>query len=220
MSTVPARKATRNRLILHGVDWKTYTLFLRAFEERPGFRLTYDRGTLEIMAPLLVHDKDGDFLGVLVRTLTQELGLPVLGGGSVTIRRRKKFRGLEPDRCYWITNEPRLRGKKRLDLRVDPPPDLAIDVDVTRSSLDRMGIYAALGVPEVWRLDGPALTFHALGPSGDYAEQSTSPTFPRVTPGDLQRFLALCDTHDQNEVERQFRAWVRQRLTPQQPPAP
>jgi Uma2 family endonuclease len=220
MSTLPAQSVTANGLLLRDVDWPTYGRLLRAFAERPGIRLTYDRGTLEIMAPLIEHDADGDFLGALVRSLTQELGLPVKGGGSVTLRRRKKRRGLEPDRCYWIANEHLVRGKKRLDLRVDPPPDLAIEVDVTRSSLNRMSIYASLGVPEVWRLDGLTLAFYALGPSGTYTEQSPSPTFPQVTPADLLLYLRMRDTQDENTVLRQFQAWVRGRIRPQQPPSP
>ena len=202
----------RQRLILHDVDWKTYGRLLRDFAERPSVRLTYDRGVLEIMSPLHEHDSDARFLGRLVVTLTEELGLTLKVGGSTTFRRRRQRRGLEPDDCYWITNEPRVRGKRRIDLRVDPPPDLAIEVDVTRSSLNRMGIYAVLRVPEVWRLDGDTLTFEVLQPSGrTYASGSTSLAFPLVTPADLMSFLALRTQRDENAVVQQFRAWIRQR---------
>src|SRR5205814_2592043 len=124
-------------------------------------------------------------------TLTEELGREVLSGGATTLRRRLEKRGLEPDECFWIQNEAAVRGVRRLNLRVHPPPDLAIEVDVTNSSLDRMGIYAALGVPEVWRLDEPSLTFHVLGPDGRYALVTHSRSFPQVTPADLMRFLTL-----------------------------
>lgn len=198
-------------LVLYGVDWKTYSRLLRVLAERPSIRLTYDRGALEIMSPLLEHDNDADFLGVLARALSDELGLPIMGGGSTTLRRRRKQRGLEPDRCYWIANELPMRGKRHYDPRNDPPPDLALEVDVTRSSLDRLSIYAALGVPEVWRLDGQALTFHGLGTDGRYAQLADSRAFPKVLPTDLTRFLALRDQQDENAVVRQFRAWVQQR---------
>jgi Uma2 family endonuclease len=195
------------------VDWRTYSHLLRAFAERPGVRLTYDRGELEIMSPLLEHGDDGDFLGDLVVALTEELGLPLKRGGSTTLRRRRRRRGLEPDRCYWIANAPRMAGKRRLDLRTDPPPDLAIEVDVTRSSLDRMSIYAALGVPEVWRLDGDALTFHALGADNRYTTAHQSRSFPLVTPADLLGFLQQArQAGDENPVMRQFREWVRRRV--------
>ncbi|HXG12102.1 MAG TPA: Uma2 family endonuclease [Gemmataceae bacterium] len=203
----------RNCLLLHDVDWKTYTQLLRAFAERPAVRLTYDRGDLEIMSPLPEHEDVIYLLGRFIDTLTEELGLPVKGGGSTTLRRRKKQRGLDPDKCYWITNESKVRGKKRLNLRVDPPPDLALEVDVTRSSLDRMKIYAKLGVPEVWRLDDPqTLTFNVLGKDGKYAQATHSLAFPLVTPAELLNFLGLRGQMDHNAIVREFRNWIRQRL--------
>jgi Uma2 family endonuclease len=144
--------------------------------------------------------------------LTEELDLPISGGGSTTVRRRRRQRGLEPDNCYWIANEAQVRGKRRLDFRTDPPPDLAIEVDVTHSSLDRMGIYAALRVPEVWRYENQRLTFNVLQSDGNYAEQPRSLAFPLVTPSDLLRFLALRGQMDENAINRQFRTWVRQQL--------
>jgi Uma2 family endonuclease len=201
------------RLVLHDVGWSSYGRLLRAFAERPRVRLTYDRGVLEIMSPLLEHDNSSWLLGRFVVVLTEELGLPVLGGGSTTFRRRRRRRGLEPDECFWIANEPRMRGKRRVDLRVDPPPDLAIEVDVTRSSMDRMGVYGALSIPEVWRLDDPlTLSFQVLQPDGIYGAASHSLAFPMVTPADLIGFLGLRGQMDENAVVRQFRAWLRQRL--------
>lgn len=96
-------------------------------------------------------------------------------------------------------------------MRIDPPPDLVIEVDVTHSSLDRMGIYAALGVPEVWRLDVTGLTFHVLQPSGDYAASATSGSFPWLTSADLVGFLALLGHVEENTLLRQFRAWIQQK---------
>jgi Uma2 family endonuclease len=216
MSTVQTPRG--QSLLLPDVDWQTYSRLLRVFAERPAVRLTYDRGVLEIMSPLLEHDIDGRLLGRFVTTMTEELGLPVLSAGSTTFRRRKRRRGLEADESFWIANEPRVRGKRRINLRVDPPPDLAIEVDVTRSSLDRMGIYAALAVPEVWRLDGPqSLTFHVLQSDGAYAAATNSLSFPQVTPSDLLGFLALRGQMDENAIVRQFRAWVRGRLPGAQP---
>ena len=211
MSTLPARSAP-GRLLLHGVDWRTYTRLLRLFEDRPSVRLTYERGSLEIMSPTDAHESDADFLGRLAVTLTEELGLPLKAGGSTTLRRRRRRRGLEPDKCYWIGHESTVRGKRRIDLRTDPPPDLVIEVDVTSRSLNRMGIYAALGVPEVWRLDRQILTFHALDANGAYAALNRSLLLPLVTPSDLSGFLVLRATLDENAVAARFRAWVRQQM--------
>jgi Uma2 family endonuclease len=206
--TAPASRC----LVLSGVDWQTYTRLLRIFADNPSVRLAYDRGELEMMSPLPEHESDADMLGRFVVVLTEEMQLPIKAGRSTTLRRRRRQRGLEPDNCYWIASEPRVRGKRRIDLRSDPPPDLAIEVDVTSSSLNRLGIYAALNVPEVWRFDEPTLTFHVLGAAGDYAESPHSAAFPVVAPADLVAFLALRATLDENAVVRQFRDWVRQRL--------
>ncbi len=211
MPAATARSAARDRLILDNVDWRTYTRFLYLFAERPGYRLTYDRGRLEIISPSPEHELDAEFLGRLAIALTEELGLTIMSGGSTILRRRRRRRGLEPDKCYWIANEPAMRGKRTLDLRIDPPPDLAIEVDVTSSSMDRMGIYAALGVPEVWRVDNRTLTFQALDAANrKYTAVSHSLSFPLVTPADLMRFSARCAGQDENSVIRQFRVWVQQ----------
>ena len=184
MSQVLSAKRPRRGECLHlsGVDWRTYSRLLYIFAEQPGVRLTYDRGELEIMSPLFIHDDDGRFLGYLIFVLTEELGLCLRAGGSTTLKRRLKQRGIEPDECFWIVNAARMAGRRRLDLRTDPPPDLAIEVDVTNSSLDRMSIYAALHVPEVWRLEGDTLTFHVLDADGTYQSAAVSRAFPMVRP--------------------------------------
>jgi Uma2 family endonuclease len=185
---------------------------LNVFAEQPGIRLTYDRGELEMMAPLFRHDNDGRFLGRLVIVLTEELNLPLVAGGSVTLRRRRRRRGLEPDDCFWIANAPRMGGRQQVDLRVDPPPDLAIEVDLTRSSLDRLTIYAALKVPEVWRLEGDLLTFYLLGADGKYTAAAASGCFPMVTSAELLGFLQEArQSGDHNVVIRRFREWIRAR---------
>src|SRR5260370_24688299 len=183
---------TSQRLTLYGIDWRTYSRLLKMFAERPSVRLAYDRGALEIMSPLHEHESDADLLGRFVVTLTEELGLPIKAGRSTTFRRRRNQRGIEPDNSYWIQNEARVRGNRRIDLRVDPPPDLAVEVDVTSSSLDRMAIYAVLGVPEVWRLDnGRDLSFQVLQADGTYAASPQSRAFPLIGAAHLLQCLSL-----------------------------
>lgn len=218
MSTV-AHQTHRSPAVLEDIDWSTYCRLLRVFAKRRGFRLTYDRGTLEIMSPLWSHEEPGRLLGRFVDVLTEELDLPCRLGGSVTLRRRRKRRGLEPDNCYWIAKVPLLQGKRELDLRVDPPPDLAIEVDVTSSSLDRMSIYAALGVPEVWRLHTGRIDFHILE-AGAYQLRSNSLSFPQLMSADLPPFLALWGSTDDNTIVRRLREWVRQQMLTRPLPAP
>jgi Uma2 family endonuclease len=210
MSTAPS-SAQPAPAVLHGIDWRTYARLLRAFERRRGFRLTYDRGMLEIMSPLWEHEKAAYILGRFIDVLTEELHLPYEPGRSVTLRRRNKRRGLEPDNCYWIANAGRLQGKKHLDLRVDPPPDLAIEIDVTHSSLDRMSIYAALEVPEVWRATSEGLTFHILK-AGIYQIHTNSLSFPRLTSTDLIPCFAELGQSGTTDLVAHFREWVRQVL--------
>jgi Uma2 family endonuclease len=194
--------------VLHDIDWRMYSRLLRIFEEKRGFRLTYDRGTLEIMSPSWEHEAPAMLLATFIDVLTEELRLPRRGGGSVTLRRKLKRRGLEPDKCYWLASTPQMRGKKHLDLRTDPPPDLAIEVDVTSSSLDRMGIYAALGVAEIWRLSHGALTFHELSGKA-YRPRPDSLSFPGLIPADLTQFLSQYAETDDMSLTMMFRAWVR-----------
>ncbi len=202
---------------LSNIDWKTYTRLLRVFEARAGVRLAYDRGELEIMSPRLQHE-DSQFLGRLVIALTLELGLPIKAGGSVTMRRRRRQRGIEADQCFWIGNAHRMAGRRELDLRTDPPPDLAVEVDVTHSSLDRLRIYAALGVPEVWRLEGDVLTFYTRRTNRTCESVATSLAFPFLTPADLLPFVQQArQAGDDNTVIQQFQSWVRPRLASSNP---
>jgi Uma2 family endonuclease len=206
--SVAVRIPSPQRFILDNISWGRYTRLLRLLEDRH-LRLTYDRGVLEIMTLSHEHESDASFLGRLAVTLTEEFDLPIKEGRSTTFRRRRAEKGLEPDNCYWITHEHLVRGKRVIDLRRDPPPDLAIEIDITRSSLDRMGIYAALKVPEVWRYDGRTLKFFRLAGS-KYSEIASSGIFSVIKPADLVRFLDMRLHEDENAVIRRFRTWIRE----------
>ncbi len=212
MSIVKSKSLPSHRLVLYDVDWRTYGRFLRLFSDRPGVHLTYDRGVLEIMTLSYPHENFGHIIGRFILVLTEELGLPVNQGGSTTFRRRKRKRGLEPDECYWIQSEPLVRGKDEINLRTDPPPDLALEVDITRSSLNRLGIYAALGIPEVWRLERQIPICYLLGEDGSYATSPHSRAFPGLKPSDLGRFLARRGQMDENALVREFRTWVHEHV--------
>jgi Uma2 family endonuclease len=202
----------KQKLMLYDVSWEEYTQLLRGFGNRH-LRLTYDRGTLEIMTLTHEHESDSTILGRFVVTLTEELNMPIKEGRSTTFRKRKTQKGLEPDNCYWIVHEAQVRGKKVINLRIDPPPDLSIEVDITHSSMNRMRIYASLGVPEVWRWDRKGLSFLVLNSDGKYDTVTTSPTFPiPICPADLIPFIAMRTQMDENAVIREFRNWVRAKL--------
>lgn len=224
-TNAPARAKPRRKrgraVRISNVDWKTYTKLLEALDERPRLRLTYDRGELEIMVTSSEHEGDSMVLAQIVAELARVFGYPMKSGGSVTMRRKKMQKGIEPDKCYWLANAAKIAGVKRLDLKIHPPPDLAIEVDVTSSSMNRFRIYAALGVPEIWRLEGDALTFYALA-GKKYAEVPTSPTFPGIAPGDLMNFVKQArGATDELVVIGAFRTWLQQRAAaPTSPPPP
>jgi len=195
------------RLFLHNVTWQTYESLLTLFGDRP-LRLTYDRGNLEIMAPSKKHERLGHILGRLIVTLTEELGMGVQGAGSTTFRKEALVRGLEPDECFYLRNEPLIRGRDQYDPHIDPPPDLAVEIDLSRGPIDRMAIYASLGVPEVWRFDGTTLQVHLLGSKRTYSVAERSRNFAGLRPQELVRFLKMRSKMDDNQVVRAFRRWV------------
>src|SRR5262245_32856433 len=151
------------------------------------------------------HEQWKRLIRRLIVTLTEELGLPVAEYGSMTIKRRKRLRGLEPDECFWIQNEPLVRSMKSYKLRRDPPPDLIVEVDVARRAVNRMGIYAALKAPEVWRFRKNRLEFHVLGEDGKYVVQPASRALTGIQSEDVDRFLARRGQIEMNALIREFR---------------
>lgn len=206
------KQSTGHRLVLDNVSWTKYIQLRRAFGDRR-IRLTYDRGTLEIMTLSPERERLKCLLGRLIETLTEELSLKSVSFGSMTCRRRHRKRGLEPDECFYIASQPLVRGRDRVDLRRDPPPDLALEIDISHSSLDRLSIYAAIGVPEIWRYENESIVFHFLGTDGYYSPATKSGTFNGLTSEDFSNFLALrFQLDDDNEIVRRFRTWIRQNL--------
>jgi Uma2 family endonuclease len=212
-TTPSAETGADRRFVLHGVSWRFYQTFLAEMADRRIF-LTYDRGNLEIMSPSEKHARSSCLLGRVVEILAEELDLPIDDLGTTTFQREDVDRGLEADECYYIRNEPRVRGKDGIDLTTDPPPDLAIEVDISRGSLNKLGIYAALRFPEVWQFDGTKVHVHVLQPDGRYAVGETSVSFPFLPMAEVARFLQQAATMDKTSWARSFRAWVRAEVAP------
>ena len=202
-----------HRLLLDGIDWHSYERCLDAFGEQRLF-LTYDRGRLEIMAPLYDHEWWKRRIGFLLPVLGSELKLDVQGGGQVTLRRQDLLRGLEADECFFVRSAARVLGPRRLDLSTDPAPDLAVEVEMTRSALDRMGIYAALGVPEVWRHDGKRLRAYRLREDGEYEESNQSDVLPMLPLDEFDQFMHRTQGLSEAGVLVPFQEWVRQNVLP------
>jgi Uma2 family endonuclease len=207
--------------LVSGIDWQTYEDMLAVRDDnRPGLRLTYEAGVLEVMTRSRMHELWKTLLGALVECVALELGMRLAPCGEITIRREDLERGFEPDECYYVQNTHRVMPPRELDFRTDPPPDLAIEIEHSRAVLDRLGIFAAFGIPEVWRYDGKTLAVLLLRPNNNYAPSATSRAFPVLPVEGLAGFLGMAGAHEYLDILRQFRAWVRQTLPPSPPAGP
>lgn len=199
--------STEQKFLLTDMTWEGYETLLKVLGDRP-IRVTYDHGILELMSPSYNHERCKRLLGRFLDTVAEELNIPLIGGGSTTFRRQDLERGLEPDECFYIQNVDAVRGKQTIDLTFDPPPDLAIEIDIKSSSLDRMTIYAALGVREIWRYDGTCLKVYLLEGTS-YRESLQSSGFPTLPVSELTRFLQQSLELDDTALLRSFRTWFR-----------
>ena len=192
---------------LDGISWETYEHLLQDVEGQ-NLRLTYDRGRLTIVSPTHRHDKLKTLIGRMIETLSDELEVDISSFGSATWKRSDLMSGLEPDECYYVQNEHKVYGKEQIDLSVDPPPDLAVEIDVTRHFTPRLPVYAALGIPEVWRFRGKELRALALR-EGTYVPVEMSLAFPMLRPADLEPFLAMRHAVKERLLIKRFREWLR-----------
>jgi Uma2 family endonuclease len=181
------------RTVLYNISWETFEALLKETGEDRGSRFAYDCGTLEIMTPLYEHESPKIQFERFIVALAEELEIDIKSPGSTTLKRKLANRGIEPDKCYYIQNEPAVRGRQELDLETDPPPDLAIEIDITSSSVNKFGIYSALVVPELWRYNGRVLKFYQLV-EGEYVECEFSRAFPLVSVADMSRFIEQSKT--------------------------
>jgi Uma2 family endonuclease len=208
MATTTTEIAPDTQIVLSNVSWATYEKLLEDLADCSAPRLTYDRGRLEIMSPTPEHERLNRRINLIVEIIAAELEVRVDVLGSSTFKRQELARGFEPDSCFYVANAPAVRGKKRIDLASDPPPDLVIEIDITSSSIPKMPIFARLKVPEVWRYDGRSLRMSKLV-GDDYVAIDGSLAFPILTPKVLEDFLAESqEWEDHPRLVRFIREWV------------
>lgn len=193
--------------ILNHVAWQEYDALVEGLEGRCDVRLSYDHGKMMIMTISAEHELPAKILPHLIFVLAQVCGMNFLSFGSTTLRKRDVASGTEPDDCYYFQNYQALARKKWIDLTVDPPPNLVLEVDITHPSLDKFPIYASFGVPEIWRYDGSQMQFFQLVGPG-YVECSHSVHFPFLTPEVIAVHIQLGLAEGLIEMVNSFRNWV------------
>jgi Uma2 family endonuclease len=195
-------------LILRDVSWDEYEDLLDSVGEAKGFRISFDQGTVQIMTISAKHERYSYLINDLVRLLSVRLHIRVLSFGSATMKKRRKQKGSEPDGCFYVQSADLIGSKEELDFSQDPPPDIVVEVDVQHDSRSKFPIYAALGVGELWRYDGHALTMYHLQ-EDEYVAAESSRALPMLTSRVLTDFLTRSQQEDQYETLLAFETWLQ-----------
>jgi Uma2 family endonuclease len=199
---------------LRDIDWKGYLTVLRLRGDRGRPRIIYLDGSLYLVTTSLPHEDLKKRLGLLISEVVLGLNIPCRQTGETTYRRRKKKGGVEGDETYYIANAPQVRGKKEIDLRTDPPPDLAVEVVYTHAAKAAVEVYRRLGVPEVWICDEKGLRILVRQANGRYAESATSAAFPFLTAAEIFSWVGRPEAEADTEWGLEVRRWVRDTLAP------
>ena len=205
------RPLAENRVILNNISWDTFERLLADIGDRRKTLFHYINGTLEIMSPLSLHEGSNRFIEALLGIFTDELEIDMRRLGSLLMKIPELKLGAEPDSCYYIQNEPIIRGKEVIIVGQDPVPDLVLEVDITNPSDRRLPIYALLAVPEVWRYDGYSLEFLALD-NGAYQLIEKSLSFPDLQAAIIVEYVQKRLTLGESGTLREFRKWVRENV--------
>lgn len=217
-SEVPTVEAKRRRpavssrrVAFHGLSWKQYEMILKVFQDQR-LRHSFSHGTLEIMSPLYLHEREKCNLGRFLELLSYELNIDMYNGGSLTMKRRRNGKGLEADECFYIQNAAAVENKKTIDFEVDPPPDLVVEIELTSNIVKRLPIYAKLGVPEIWRFDGKLLEVLLLGAEGKYQKSEKSLALPFLPMEKVSALIVEIDPLPVNKWTRRVVEWIRERV--------
>jgi Uma2 family endonuclease len=205
---------TGQSILLQDINWNRYESILSGYGDyyvRRTSRIAYCDEVLEIMVPLPEHEYLKRRIGSLIEDLLEELDIEFEGFGSTTWKKQQKMAGAEPDECFYIQNFAAVRGRVDINLERDPPPDLVVEIDITSKSLDRLTIYARLGVPEVWQVERNQLRIYQLV-NGSYEETESSLAFPEFPAKLLLPFVQEHSASGRIALRQAFRAWVRSRL--------
>ena len=203
---MPQLASAETRIVLENVRWET---FLELAEGRPGSvpRMTFDHGVLELMTPRRQHEAIGRLIGRIVETYSEVRGIEILSCASTTFKRSDLDRAFEPDESYYIAHADEIRPKDEVDLQIDPPPDLVIEVEMTRSAIPKLLLFAAMGVPEVWRHDGSRLEMLSLE-GGEYRPLDSSLGLPGLAAATIDSLLSRRFEHGETALIKEFRSSI------------
>jgi Uma2 family endonuclease len=192
----------------HNVTWDEYEELLAQVGDASGLRVSFSDGALKIMTLSDEHEKNVEFIKSLVGCVRLRLQVNILFFGSATMRKRKKTKGSEPDASFYIQNAAVIGTRTQRDLAVDPPPDVVVEVDIHHDSRDNYPIYAALGVPEIWRYDGHAMTIYHLQGT-DYEILEASVALPMLASGMLTEYLSRMQKEGELSAILAFDEWLQ-----------
>jgi len=211
----PTREVDGDQCVeFNDIGWKGYCTLLRLRGDHSMPRMVYLDGTVWLMSPAFPHERLKKRLGWVVEVIVEELDIPCVPAGSTTFRRRIKRGGVEGDQSYYLANEERVRGKEKLHLRTDPPPDLAIEAVRSHDADAAIEVYRRFKVPEVWVCDEAKLVILVLEPSGRYAASATSAAFPFLSAAEVFDWVSRPQTETDTEWIKELRRWVRRTLKP------
>jgi len=197
-----------DRVLLHNQTWQQFENLLEDLGDRRSARIAYDEGTLEIMTPLPEHEHYKNANSILIEDAAELLAYDYDCYGSTTWKREMMKAGVEPDNCFYFQNESLIRGKLNFNLDIDPPPDLALEIDLTHKSLNRLPIYARLGIPEIWCYDSGNLKIYQLE-RGEYSEKSRSLVFPSLNISEIPRLIEQYRPLGRRAFRQAVREWVK-----------
>lgn len=201
---------SEKRVALDNISWQAYEQILNAFGENRAAKVHYYQGILEIMTPLEAHESSSENIGILIHIITEELNLNIKSLASTTLKIPEKKTGAEPDKCYYIKNEPAVRGKT-VNLNQDPPPDLVLEVDITHTDINKKQLSQEMQVPEFWRYNGKKLIVYVLN-KGEYQESENSHNFPILNKTMVYEFISQCRTNGETQAKRTLRNKIRKLL--------
>ncbi len=206
---IASPSGAEQRLLLRGVSWETYNRISRALEpHQPSVLLTYHHGALEIMVASYEHEKWKGIIGDIVKLIAGELEIDYVSSAQTTFQLEYKSGGFEGDDTFYFSYLEPLRKMNEIDLSKDPAPDLVIEIDISNPSINKLPLFADLGVNEVWRYHKGALKIYSLAAEG-FVEAEVSAFLPGVRSQAITDLIVLSQSLPAYVWQRRVREYAQ-----------